>query len=165
MWTLTSFMAGRFLQGTTTGRAGRPCGGRYRRDIGLATVRFPEGASGYVASTTNVPTGGAQFCDVPPAGFEPALPPPEGGALSPELRGPQRPQKPYQHRADTQGDPLRRQRRRVQLVQLVPEVGHLVLLVVAHRGGQVRDLAIVGDRDDLRGHVDAAQVVPEPQLA
>src|SRR5688572_12738860 len=26
------------------------------------------------------------FC-VPPAGFEPALPPPEGGALSPELRG------------------------------------------------------------------------------
>ena len=24
----------------------------------------------------------------PPAGFEPALPPPEGGALSPELRGP-----------------------------------------------------------------------------
>src|SRR6266542_1644133 len=29
----------------------------------------------------------AQFCDVPPAGFEPALPPPEGGALSPELRG------------------------------------------------------------------------------
>lgn len=25
---------------------------------------------------------------VPPAGFEPALPPPEGGALSPELRGP-----------------------------------------------------------------------------
>ena len=26
----------------------------------------------------------------PPAGFEPALPPPEGGALSPELRGQQR---------------------------------------------------------------------------
>ena len=26
--------------------------------------------------------------EVPPAGFEPALPPPEGGALSPELRGP-----------------------------------------------------------------------------
>ena len=26
---------------------------------------------------------------VPPTGFEPALPPPEGGALSPELRGPQ----------------------------------------------------------------------------
>src|SRR5450830_1326096 len=25
---------------------------------------------------------------VPPTGFEPALPPPEGGALSPELRGP-----------------------------------------------------------------------------
>src|SRR4051794_21211096 len=25
---------------------------------------------------------------VPPAGFEPAPPPPEGGALSPELRGP-----------------------------------------------------------------------------
>src|SRR5262249_40174203 len=25
--------------------------------------------------------------DVPPAGFEPAHPPPEGGALSPELRG------------------------------------------------------------------------------
>jgi hypothetical protein len=24
---------------------------------------------------------------VPPAGFEPAHPPPEGGALSPELRG------------------------------------------------------------------------------
>jgi hypothetical protein len=29
----------------------------------------------------------AQFWKVPPAGFEPALPPPEGGALSPELRG------------------------------------------------------------------------------
>ncbi|GGM81666.1 recombinase [Lentzea pudingi] len=29
-----------------------------------------------------------QVCVVPPAGFEPALPPPEGGALSPELRGP-----------------------------------------------------------------------------
>jgi integrase len=28
------------------------------------------------------------FRVVPPAGFEPALPPPEGGALSPELRGP-----------------------------------------------------------------------------
>ena len=27
------------------------------------------------------------FCLVPPAGFEPAHPPPEGGALSPELRG------------------------------------------------------------------------------
>ena len=26
--------------------------------------------------------------EAPPAGFEPALPPPEGGALSPELRGP-----------------------------------------------------------------------------
>src|SRR4051812_23450072 len=34
--------------------------------------------------------GGPQmlaFQLVPPAGFEPALPPPEGGALSPELRG------------------------------------------------------------------------------
>ena len=29
-----------------------------------------------------------EFGLVPPAGFEPALPPPEGGALSPELRGP-----------------------------------------------------------------------------
>ena len=29
--------------------------------------------------------------EAPPAGFEPALPPPEGGALSPELRGPARP--------------------------------------------------------------------------
>ena len=28
-----------------------------------------------------------QICEVPPAGFEPAPPPPEGGALSPELRG------------------------------------------------------------------------------
>ncbi len=31
---------------------------------------------------------GGTVCVVPPAGFEPALPPPEGGALSPELRGP-----------------------------------------------------------------------------
>src|SRR5699024_3939442 len=30
----------------------------------------------------------------PPAGFEPALPPPDGGALSPELRGPVRPSVP-----------------------------------------------------------------------
>jgi site-specific DNA recombinase len=29
----------------------------------------------------------SQVCSVPPAGFEPAPPPPEGGALSPELRG------------------------------------------------------------------------------
>src|SRR5947208_3293822 len=34
----------------------------------------------------NVGTAGQRV--VPPAGFEPALPPPEGGALSPELRGP-----------------------------------------------------------------------------
>ncbi len=31
---------------------------------------------------------GAHPMVAPPAGFEPALPPPEGGALSPELRGP-----------------------------------------------------------------------------
>ena len=30
-------------------------------------------AMGYVASMTNVPVGTAQFFDVPPAGFEPAL--------------------------------------------------------------------------------------------
>ena len=35
-------------------------------------------------------TGGSKEFDlVPPAGFEPAPPPPEGGALSPELRGPE----------------------------------------------------------------------------
>ena len=39
-----------------------------------------DGASGHVASTTSVPDGAAQFCDVPPAGFEPALSPPEGDA-------------------------------------------------------------------------------------
>ncbi len=33
---------------------------------------------------------------MPPAGFEPAPPPPEGGALSPELRGPDQQQSPYQ---------------------------------------------------------------------
>jgi integrase len=41
--------------------------------------------------------GGPQmqaFRLVPPAGFEPALPPPEGGALSPELRGPRKLRKP-----------------------------------------------------------------------
>src|SRR5436190_15100072 len=31
---------------------------------------------------------GASFASAPLAGFEPALPPPEGGALSPELQGP-----------------------------------------------------------------------------
>src|SRR5918998_1438038 len=31
--------------------------------------------------------GDQAFHGVPPAGFEPAHPPPEGGALSPELRG------------------------------------------------------------------------------
>ncbi len=35
---------------------------------------------------SDLPSG--TVCAVPPAGFEPALPPPEGGALSPELRGP-----------------------------------------------------------------------------
>jgi hypothetical protein len=29
-------------------------------------------AKGYVASMINVPVGMAQFCDVPPAGIEPA---------------------------------------------------------------------------------------------
>ena len=38
--------------------------------------------------TKNTLISGSEFCWVPPAGFEPALPPPEGGALSPELRGP-----------------------------------------------------------------------------
>lgn len=44
-------------------------------------------------SKTDKPDGGAvrlglhMISLVPPAGFEPALPPPEGGALSPELRG------------------------------------------------------------------------------
>src|SRR5215218_2584082 len=46
----------------------------------------------------SVPAGTAQFCDVPPAGFEPALPPPEGGALSPELRGPNCANQPRDHR-------------------------------------------------------------------
>ena len=35
-----------------------------------------------------VGVGSSRTAMVPPAGFEPALPPPEGGALSPELRGP-----------------------------------------------------------------------------
>ena len=32
-------------------------------------------------------TASVLYAPVPPAGFEPAHPPPEGGALSPELRG------------------------------------------------------------------------------
>src|SRR5690242_16724098 len=67
---------------------------RRRRD-----ARVPQrvGASRRPADTTRsaphpVSAGGGPFqvvtVEVPPAGFEPALPPPEGGALSPELRGP-----------------------------------------------------------------------------
>jgi hypothetical protein len=33
------------------------------------------------------PVADMRFLFAPPAGFEPAHPPPEGGALSPELRG------------------------------------------------------------------------------
>ena len=40
---------------------------------------------------------------VPPAGFEPALPPPEGGALSPELRGPRRTSVSLPHRRHAGG--------------------------------------------------------------
>jgi CheY-like chemotaxis protein len=41
------------------------------------------------------------FQKVPPAGFEPAPPPPEGGALSPELRGPFAPKSRYQRTSFT----------------------------------------------------------------
>jgi site-specific DNA recombinase len=40
-----------------------------------------------LAAVAGEPAEDAPFCVVPPAGFEPAHPPPEGGALSPELRG------------------------------------------------------------------------------
>ena len=47
------------------------------------------GINGTLQSATGTPslpeTG--MVCVAPPAGFEPAHPPPEGGALSPELRG------------------------------------------------------------------------------
>ena len=39
-------------------------------------------------SRTGAESDNCRSSVVPPAGFEPALPPPEGGALSPELRGP-----------------------------------------------------------------------------
>ncbi len=46
--------------------------------------------SGPGSSVAPAPVGAVQraFLVVPPVGFEPTLPPPEGGALSPELRGP-----------------------------------------------------------------------------
>src|SRR6476661_11235132 len=47
---------------------------------------FHESASNLVQTVTLSDT--CRSSVVPPAGFEPALPPPEGGALSPELRGP-----------------------------------------------------------------------------
>lgn len=44
-------------------------------------------AADTIGHLNTVVTPHVQICDVPPAGFEPAPPPPEGGALSPELRG------------------------------------------------------------------------------
>jgi hypothetical protein len=58
------------LTGDTVGAAGR-----------AATVAV-------AALPKQRPARSEQVCVVPPAGFEPAHPPPEGGALSPELRGP-----------------------------------------------------------------------------
>ena len=56
------------------------------------SVRAPVASA---VGTTTKGLDGASRCPgpssrVPPAGFEPAPPPPEGGALSPELRGPER---------------------------------------------------------------------------
>src|SRR5436305_15234649 len=77
-------------------------------DVGLLTITLPPGATPGSLSrmgslrrqprlpATNVrlqrcPETGVKHVPrhhtVPPAGFEPAHPPPEGGALSPELRG------------------------------------------------------------------------------
>jgi len=47
------------------------------------TFRIPLGTGPPIGAKVRKPTG-----SVPPAGFEPALLPPEGSALSPELRGP-----------------------------------------------------------------------------
>ncbi|SNQ48576.1 hypothetical protein FRACA_260029 [Frankia canadensis] len=54
---------------------------RRRRPDRRGSVAGRQGESGWQ------PPQGAWMLYVPPAGFEPAHPPPEGGALSPELRG------------------------------------------------------------------------------
>ena len=76
----------------------------------------------------------------PPAGFEPALPPPEGGALSPELRGPGETIYQREGPQPTRFYPRRVARRRRQRID-VAIAGAIGLLLLA--GWRVRDLRAV----------------------
>jgi hypothetical protein len=58
--------------------------------LGELAAIAAEAMAAETENKTDLPAIGsptAQVCDVPLAGFEPAHPPPEGGALSPELQG------------------------------------------------------------------------------
>ncbi len=59
-----------------------------QQQSGLVTETAPDLDLAALLNSSLVGACSSRGVMVPPAGFEPALPPPEGGALSPELRGP-----------------------------------------------------------------------------
>ena len=104
----------------------------------------------------------------PPAGFEPALPPPEGDALSPELRGPGK--TIYQHEAahPTRFYPrrvARRRRHRID-VALAGAVGVLLAGCVhaaAPAPAVIRDSPPPWDAPrDAVSYIEAAALAPQP---
>ncbi len=105
----------------------------------------------------------------PPAGFEPARPPPEGDALSPELRGPG--ETIYQHEAahPTRFYPrrvARRRRHRID-VALASAVGVLLLSGCVHAAAPapavIRDSPPPWDAPrDAVSYIEAAALVPQP---
>ena len=81
-WTVTGSRKRTLMRSRAAGA------GRWRERAGRFAYRT------YVARETPadcISAGQRALSVVPPVGFEPTLPPPEGGALSPELRGPVRP--------------------------------------------------------------------------
>src|SRR6266540_5349539 len=109
----------------------------------------------------------AQFCDVPPAGFEPALPPPEGGALSPELRGlaTHRGARDPPKTSRAPGPAARGTALPAELGQELLHACHVAGLCQPHRLGQAAYLVPVRELQDRLDHVQPAQVVADHQLA
>jgi site-specific DNA recombinase len=103
---------------------------------------------------------------VPPAGFEPAPLPPEGSALSPELRGPSR---SFPVRLSAVGHPADGGASGCRERGPAPpgeHLGHgrgLGRLGVGDRGGQPSHGFLVGVFGRVHGHVEAALVVPDHQ--
>ena len=105
----------------------------------------------------------------PPAGFEPALPPPEGGALSPELRGPGETIYQREGPQPTRFYPRRVARRRRQRIDaaLAGAVGLLLLAGCVHAApptpAVIRDAPPPWDAPrDAISYIEAATLVQQP---